>query len=138
MSHYRVAEVATGLGWFSLALGAAQLAAPDAVNRLIGVRPTEANRDLMRAIGVREVIAGLGILRSVDPSGFLWARVAGDAMDLGLLAIALNTGTEPARTGLATLAVAGVTALDVTAATAGAPSPGALAPTSHHEQRRAS
>ena len=113
----RVAELATGLGWFSLALGAAQLAAPGAVNRLIGVQPTGANRDLMRAIGVREVIAGMGILGSGDSSGFLWARVAGDAMDLGLLATALNTGSEPARTGLATLAVAGVTALDVMAAT---------------------
>lgn len=118
----RVAEVATGLGWFSLVLGAAQLAVPDAVNRLIGVQPTEANRDLMRAIGVREVIAGVGILGSDDPSGFLWARVAGDAMDLGLLATALNAGSEPARTGVATLAVAGVTALDVMAATGRAPS----------------
>jgi hypothetical protein len=121
------AELAKGLGWFSLGLGVAQLAAPDAVNRLIGVQPTEANRDLMRAIGVRELIAGVGILTSDEPSGYLWARVAGDAMDLGLLATALSANSDKGRTALATAAVAGVTALDVLAAAGRSPLPAPLA-----------
>ena len=34
-------RLATGLGWFSIGLGAAQLVAPAWVCRLIGVRPTD-------------------------------------------------------------------------------------------------
>jgi hypothetical protein len=61
--------------------------------------------------------AGLGILARDEPSGFLWARVAGDVMDLGLLGTALTSDSERGRTGMALAAVAGVTALDVLAAT---------------------
>jgi hypothetical protein len=112
-----VSGLAQGLGWFSIGLGLAQVAAPQAVNRLIGVQPTEANNDLMRAVGVRELVAGYGILSRAEPSAFLWARVAGDLMDLTLLGIALTSNTDTGRAGMATAAVAGVTALDVVAAT---------------------
>jgi uncharacterized membrane protein len=102
------------LGWFSLALGAAQLVVPGAVNRLIGVRPTGANRTLTRAIGLRELAAGIGIITR-EPSGFLRARVAGDAVDLALLSNALRSDGAKSRTGAALVAVGGVTALDITA-----------------------
>lgn len=110
-------SLARGLGWFSVGLGVVQLVVPDALNRLIGVQPTQANRDLQRMIGVREVLAGIAILLRSEPSGFLWARVAGDAMDLAALGNALASETDRARTGLALGAVTGVTALDVLAAT---------------------
>ena len=111
--------LARGLGWFSVGLGVAQVAAPKAVSRLIGVRPTAASRELMRAVGVRELVAAAGLLAGKKPSPFLWARVAGDAMDLALLGNALASDSEKSRTGAAAAAVAGVTALDVLAATAG-------------------
>ena len=111
-------SLARGLGWFSIGLGMAQVAAPKAVSRLIGVRPTGASREVMRAVGMRELVAGAGLLAGKKPAPFLWARVAGDAMDLALLGNALASDTERARTGAATAAVAGVTALDVLAATA--------------------
>ncbi len=123
----RARSLALGLGWFSVALGVAQVSAPGAVNRLVGVQATEANRDLMRALGVRELVAGLGILIRDQPSGFVWARVAGDAMDLGLLAKALSSDSDKARAGVALAAVAGVTALDVVAATRGRTSENHLA-----------
>lgn len=107
--------LARGLGWFSLALGAAQVGAPKVVNRLIGVATTDASKDLMRAIGVREFAAGVGILTRGRPAGFLWARVAGDAMDLALLGNGLTSGSNKGRAGVAAAAVAGVTALDVVA-----------------------
>ena len=111
--------LARGLGWFSVGLGVAQVAAPKAVSRLIGVRPTNGSREVMRAIGVRELVAGAGLLAGRKPAPFLWARVAGDAMDLALLGNALASDSEKTRAGAATAAVAGVTALDLLAATAG-------------------
>lgn len=106
------------LGWFSLLLGVLQLARPDAVSRLIGVRPTSGNRRLLRAVGVRELVAAFGLLgRPGKPSAFLWARVAGDAMDLALLGNALAADSDRSRAGAATVAVAGVAAVDVLAAT---------------------
>ncbi|HYX44057.1 MAG TPA: hypothetical protein VE760_03370 [Acidimicrobiales bacterium] len=106
------------LGWFSLFLGVFQLAGPDALSRLIGVRPTPANRTLLRAVGARELVAAFGLLgRPGKPSPFLWARAAGDAMDLALLGNALAAESDTSRAGAATAAVAGVAVLDVVAAT---------------------
>jgi uncharacterized membrane protein len=103
-----------GLGWFSLGLGAAQTAAPRLVNRLIGVDDNARNRALMRAVGVRELAAGTGIFTRPRPVGWLWARVAGDAMDLTLLRAAAGSRRNARRRVVAaTAAVAGVTALDL-------------------------
>jgi uncharacterized membrane protein len=111
--------LARGLGWFSIGLGVAQVAAPTVVGRLVGVRPTSRSRDVMRAIGVRELVAGAGLIAERKPPAFLWARVAGDAMDLALLGNVLGSDGDRRRTAAAAAAVAGVTALDVLAATAG-------------------
>lgn len=111
----QAAPLARALGWFSIVLGLAQLAVPDTVSRLVGVRPTGSNRLLMRSVGVRELVAGTGLLTVREPSGFLWARVAGDAMDLSLLGKALASDSERTRAGMATAAVAGVTVLDLVA-----------------------
>jgi uncharacterized membrane protein len=103
-----------GLGWFSLGLGAAQTAAPGLVNRLVGVDDNARNRALMRAVGVRELTAGTGIFSRPRPVGWLWARVAGDAMDLALLGAAAGSRRNArSRVVAATAAVAGVTALDL-------------------------
>ena len=110
--------LAQGLGWFSIGLGVAQVAAPGVVSRLVGVKPTRAGQELMRAIGIRELVAGAGLVALRKPPAFLWARVAGDTMDLALLGNALVAGGDKRRTGAAAAAVAGITALDVLAATA--------------------
>jgi hypothetical protein len=106
--------LAVGLGWFSIALGVAELAAPDSVARFIGVVPTERNVTTLRAYGAREVGAGLAILAQPDRATWLWSRVAGDALDLATLAAAMNDdSTDKGRAMFATAAVLGVTALDV-------------------------
>jgi len=109
--------LARGLGWFSLALGAAELAMPRALARLIGVHPGPANTLLIRAMGAREVIAGIGVLMAPRRPLPLWSRVAGDALDLALLGAGM-TGPRSSvpRLAGAAAAVAGVTALDVIAA----------------------
>src|SRR5947209_18691794 len=75
------------LGWFSLALGTAQVAAPRAMCRLIGAEGKGSSPTLMRVMGAREMTQGLGILIRPRPTGWLWSRVAGDALDLALLGV---------------------------------------------------
>ncbi|SNS10182.1 Uncharacterized membrane protein [Noviherbaspirillum humi] len=108
----RSAQMATALGWFSIGIGLAQLLAPHRLSQAIGA-PQKPN--LMRALGAREIASGVGILSQRRPTGFLWSRVLGDAMDLALLAAAARraVGSERSRVGLATAAVAGVAVLDM-------------------------
>jgi len=106
-------QIANGLGWFSIGLGLAEVLAPDSVARLIGV-DEESNRSLLRFYGMRELAAGVGILTQPQPTGWLWARVAGDLLDLASLGSALNSeGNDRGKLTTATAAVLGVTALDV-------------------------
>ena len=98
--------LATGLGVVSLALGAAPLLAPRRVARLIGVHDRDRHALVMRGIGLQELTVGAGILTRKRPTGWLWARVMGDVMHLGLLAAA--DSKRPGRTTAAAGAVAGV------------------------------
>ena len=104
-------QLAQGLGWFSIGLGLAELLAPEKVARTIGVSN---NRRLLQLMGVREIASGVGILSNQRQAGWVWSRVAGDAMDLGMLFTALRSPTsDRRRVTTAIAAVAGVTALDV-------------------------
>ena len=101
------------LGWFSIGLGLAEVLAPQAVARWIGLDEDE-HKILLRAYGVRELAAGIGILTRPKPTYWMWNRVLGDAVDLGSLRKAMETrGNDRRRLKLAALAVAGVTALDL-------------------------
>lgn len=109
--------LAKSLGWFSIGLGVAQLLAPRAVARTAGVGQ---NTALMRALAVREIVSGVGILSQqkspARASGWLWSRVGGDAMDLAMLAYAASSSqSRRSRIALATTAVAGMALLDVLA-----------------------
>jgi uncharacterized membrane protein len=107
-------SLAQGLGWFSIGLGVAQIVAPRGMNRLIGVNDTDRNKNVMRAVGVREIAAGIGLLSDPKPTGFAVARVAGDVMDLAMLANAFRSPeNERGKTAFATAAVVGVGLLDV-------------------------
>ncbi|HEV7137745.1 MAG TPA: SRPBCC family protein [Steroidobacteraceae bacterium] len=100
------------LGWFSIGLGAAAVAAPRLVCWLSGSRSPA----IMRLVGARELAAGIGILTQSDREPWLWSRVAGDTFDLAALSLALARGSRRGRAAVALAAVAGVTALDVLAA----------------------
>lgn len=74
-----------GLGWFSLALGAAELLA----GRRIAARlSAEQATGVVQAFGAREVASGLALLGDVSSPRRLGLRVAGDALDAGALALA--------------------------------------------------
>jgi uncharacterized membrane protein len=109
-----------GLGAFSIGLGTAQLAAPGVLNRLIGARDDLRSRQVQRWLGgAREVAAGVGLETRRRPTAYLWTRVAGDALDLTMLAAVLNRARradDRRRATIATTAVAGVAVADVVAA----------------------
>jgi hypothetical protein len=112
-------RLATALGWFSVALGLSQVVAPARVAQMIGVDDTDAACNTMRALGVRELTAGVGILSQEHPTGWVRSRVAGDVMDLALLGFAMRSNSngrnknDHNKTIAATAAVLGVTALDM-------------------------
>jgi uncharacterized membrane protein len=108
--------LARGLGWFSIGLGLAEVAAPRDMAKLIGVR--DDYRGLFRILGLREIASGVGILSGrgtgAPLAASLWSRVGGDAIDLTLLGAALAAGRSDRRKlAVAVAAVAGVTALDM-------------------------
>jgi hypothetical protein len=108
--------LAQGLGWLSIGLGVAELAAPGNLARFLGM---EERTELIRIYGMREIATGLAILSQDDPTPWLWGRVGGDALDLATLATGLGrSNPQRENVGLAVAAVAGVMALDVLCAQA--------------------
>lgn len=105
-------QLAKGLGWFSIGLGALELLAARSLAEGLALHGREG---LVRAYGVREVMTGIAILASPNPAPWIWGRVMGDALDIATLGAAAQAaeGSERAQVGLALAAVAGVTALDI-------------------------
>jgi len=105
--------VARGLGWFSIGLGLAQIAAPRGIARMVGVDDDDTTRNTLFALGLRELASGVGVLSRPASDVPMWARVGGDMMDLALLGRALRSDSNRrARVGATTAAVVGVTVLD--------------------------
>jgi hypothetical protein len=71
--------LAVFLGWFSIGLGSAQIAAPRMLCKLIGANDDGISPNAMRAMGAREIAQGTGILVRPRPTMWLWSRVAGTA-----------------------------------------------------------
>lgn len=122
----RGGQLGVALGWLSIGLGLAALLAPRGIARAAGL---PASTLLLRAIGVRELVCGIGLLNQPAAPAWRWSRVAGDAMDMAMLGVAarsegLNAGRSgSARSRFATTAMvlAGVTAFDVLASTRSVP-----------------
>jgi uncharacterized membrane protein len=108
-------RLAKGLGWFSLGLGMTELLAPKFIAKISGV--SERRTGLIRLYGLREIASGIGIFAQKNPAPALWARVAGDALDLTSLGIACTSpDAKRGRITFATANVLAVTALDMIAA----------------------
>jgi uncharacterized membrane protein len=109
-------RLARALGVFSVGLGLAQVLAPHGIAHAIGIDDDDDNRKTMRALGLREIATGVGLLTQPRPTTFAWGRVTGDAMDLALLGRAFRSGrNDNRRLAVATAAVAGVMVLDIIA-----------------------
>jgi len=99
------------LGWFSVALGLTELLWPRRFGRGIGVGEP---MGLLRALGMRKLTSGLGILSRRNTVAWMRSRVVGDLIDLALLGASLRSArTDRGKVAIATAAVASVTALDV-------------------------
>jgi uncharacterized membrane protein len=81
-------SLARFLGWFSIGLGTAELVAPGVLRRVIG----GGDRRVIRLMGLRELAHGAGILTSARPTGWVWSRVGGDALDLAALGVVARHG----------------------------------------------
>jgi len=106
-------RIGRGLGWFSIGLGLAELLSPRFISKVSGVPERDG---IIRLFGAREIAQGVGILTQRDPTPWLWARVVGDALDIGSVVAALNSPRADRAKATATLtSLIGITAVDVIA-----------------------
>ncbi len=104
-------RLAKGLGYLSIALGAAELLAPRAVCAAAGM---DGREGLVRLYGAREIATGLAILSSHDATPWIWGRVAGDVLDMATVAAGLQPGNpRKGNAAGALIGLAAVTALDL-------------------------
>jgi hypothetical protein len=103
--------LAKTLGYFSIALGVAELIAPRALSRAVGAARI---RPLLRAYGAREIATGVAILASHDPEPWIWARVAGDVADIATVATGRSqNNARKENNALALASLAAVTIVDI-------------------------
>jgi uncharacterized membrane protein len=103
------------LGWLSIGLGVAGLMAPGRLARLTGRFDTRGHRRALRLIGARELLTGLAIVTRRRPNRWLWSRVVGDAIDLGLAfgTRGWSRGLRPRRQSMTLAALGAITAVDL-------------------------
>jgi hypothetical protein len=108
-------KLGLGLGFFSIALGLAEVAAPGRLTRFLGVEGKTAKR-VIGLFGARELLAGATLLRGPAVSTNAWNRVAGDMIDLGALGVAFSRSNRKGAVTGALGFVAGATLIDIIAA----------------------
>ncbi|CAN7200224.1 hypothetical protein [Rhizobacter sp. LjRoot28] len=111
--HQLARQAARGLGWFSIGLGLVELMAPARTARATGQRGRES---LVRSYGMREIVTGVGLLTARNPTPWMWARVAGDALDAVTLASRADRSSAGRRAAWALAAVGTVAVADLASA----------------------
>jgi hypothetical protein len=104
-------KLGLGLGFFSVALGLVEVAAPGRLARWLGVEGKTA-RNVIGLFGAREILAGGMLLRGPAVSTNVWNRVIGDGMDLAALGVALSGSKRKPAVAGALAFVVGAMALD--------------------------
>ena len=103
-------QIAQGLAWFGIGLGALEILAPHEVASATGLK---GRAGTIRLFGFREVASGIIILAARNPIAWLWTRVVGDVLDAALLSSAMRPSNPGNLRALAaTAAVAPVVVLD--------------------------
>jgi competence ComEA-like helix-hairpin-helix protein len=103
-------RLAAGLAWLGIGIGIAEIAAPRSMGRTLGM---ENRRGTLRAFGLREIATGAGILARRNQVTWLWGRVAGDLLDLAVLATAPARREKRRNVALAAAVVGGTLAMDI-------------------------
>lgn len=104
-------QVARGLGWFSIGLGLVEMLAPRPLATVLGTP----NTGLIRVFGLRNFVAGVGVLALNKPTApWLWARAGGDTLDIAALIMTYQNNPETQKVvGFSVANVLAITALDV-------------------------
>jgi hypothetical protein len=88
-------QIGLGLSLFSLALGAAEIAAPQKIAKALGLNPEGTAKTVIRVFGLREVAAGAMLVRGPAVSLNSWNGVFGDMLDTAAPLLALRTTRKP-------------------------------------------
>ena len=105
-------RIALGLGYFSIALGLLEVAAPGRLARWLGLEGSRAARNTLLAFGFRELAAGGMLLRGPAVSTNMWNRAIGDAMDATALGLAMRGSSRKGAVGGALAFVGGAAVAD--------------------------
>jgi uncharacterized membrane protein len=110
-------KLTRGLGLLSLSLSIPALLMPKKFGPALGVGDAPRHRATAVVVGGQELAAAVGLLGQENPA-WLWYRVGGDLMHIGMLGRALKNhdGRGLERTAAAFAAVLGITGVDVYAA----------------------
>ncbi len=104
-------RLSRGIAWFHIGLGLAELTLPRLAHRLLGI-PRRGGLVLACAGG--RIATSVGLLSASDRRPWLWARLAGDLIDLSFLGPALQRRSSDFSGQLAsTAAVLGMAVLDI-------------------------
>jgi hypothetical protein len=102
-------NLAQGLAWFGMGLGAAEILAGDRFAKMLGVPHT-----VLTLFGLREIGSGVAILASTQKTRGVWSRIAGDAIDLAVLGTVLRQArNKRTATAIAAGSVLGIGAFDL-------------------------
>jgi hypothetical protein len=107
---------ARALGWASIGIGLTEIAAPKHVEALLGIDVSAENRGILRVLGVRELMHGVGILADGDMrklAAGVWSRVAGDGLDSALLSAAAAKTKRPSSFAVVAAMVLAIGVADV-------------------------
>jgi uncharacterized membrane protein len=110
-------KLTRGLGLLSLGLSIPALLMPRKFGQALGIGDAPRHQATAVVVGGQELAAAVGLLGQESP-GWLWYRVGGDLMHIGMLGRALKNHDERGleRTVAAFAAVLGITGVDVYAA----------------------
>jgi len=113
-------RAAHGLGWTSIAIGLAEVAGAEQLERLMGLPHDSGNHAVMRVLGVRELMHGWALLSQKRASkrmtAGVWARVLGDVLDTAALVAAGRKTRKPQRFAAVAASVMAIGALDLVCA----------------------
>lgn len=108
-------QVSFALGQNAIGLGLWGLLAPKGVNRFLGLTNSPQTTQIL--FGAREMATGMALFSDPTRASALWARVAGDAVDIAVLNRLTGRDNPKSRNArLALGVVLAVTALDLFAA----------------------
>jgi hypothetical protein len=109
----RLTLVKRVIGVGSVLLGVTALISPRRLAGFAGIHDKNAP-EALAAFGAKELAAGAALLAPVKSGPFLWARLAGDIMDMGgLVAAARRPGSHKRLLTVLGVAVVAMTALDL-------------------------